>query len=353
MKVLHLPNNIASQISITVRALRDIGIEARGLVKTNHPIQSELAIENLPYVNPNRYSFKYFVDKIYYCHKLRSALKWADVVHWHFVPGILPRNLDLKYIKFLKKARIVEFWGSDIRIQEIACRDNPYITKAYERGEMPPGPKEGSIARQSSFAQCGFECLIPCPELLPYLQRNLFSSPYISRARLILSDFEPSFPVQDKSRPLIVHCPSNKGIKGTQAVLRLIEELKASHDFEFKLIHDMPRDEALSIIRNCDIMLDQFVLGHHGLVALEAMALGKPTICYLKPSMVSEYPDLPIVNANQENLKEVVKDLLEDGPRRYEIGLRSRAYVEKYHDAHKIAIELVNIYQELLEKVKH
>ena len=103
MRVLHLPLNIASQISITVSALRDIGIEARGLVIKNYPIQSELAIESLPYVNPNRYSMKYIVDKISYCHKFSSALKWADVVHWHGVPGVLPRNLDLKYIKFLKK----------------------------------------------------------------------------------------------------------------------------------------------------------------------------------------------------------------------------------------------------------
>ena len=119
------------------------------------------------------------------------------------------------------------------------------------------------------------------------------------------------------------------------------------------MIHGVEHSKVLEIVRDCDIMLDQFVLGAHGVAALEAMAFGKPTLCYIKPSFVGRYPnDLPIINANQENLTEVLAGLLEDGQKRYEIGCRSRAYVEKYHDAHKIARDLVVIYQDLLEKVR-
>jgi len=41
VRVLHLPVNIASFASHTVRGLRNIGVDARGLVLVNAPVQSE------------------------------------------------------------------------------------------------------------------------------------------------------------------------------------------------------------------------------------------------------------------------------------------------------------------------
>lgn len=353
MKVLHLPYNIASQISVTVRALRDIGIDARGLVTNNALIQNARDVEILPTIKESRYSIRGILHRIPVWRSVLSAIKWADVVHWHFT-NALWWSCDLRYAKRLGKARIVEFWGSDIRIPEIASADNPYMARMYdENPRMALGAAERSRCVQARFSRYGFECLNPGFELKSYIQEDIFPSPYRSRARLILSDFQPRYPDPHKRRPLIVHAPSSKVIKGTDAVLRAIEELKSKYEFDFQLIHGFEHCESLEIVQNCDIMLDQFVIGAHGLLSLEAMAFGKPVVCYIKPSLVSKYPDdLPIVNANQENLAGVVKNLLEDGRRRHEIGRRSRAYVEKYHDAHKIARELVAIYEELLGKVR-
>ena len=352
MKVLHLPVNIASQISVTIRALRDIGVDARGLVFDNYPIQDHRSIETLPAVKSSRYSVHGILSRARCWYPILAAIKRADVIHWHFGSRAMPMNLDLQYMKFLNKARIVEFWGSDIRIPEIASSDNPYIRRMYEENLEPWMSDSHSHGVQSRFARFGFECLIPCVELLSYIQKGIFQAPYKTKARLILSDFQPNYPDPYKRRPLIVHAPSKKTVKGTDAVLHTIEQLRTKYEFDFQLIHDVKHSKAMDTVRICDIMLDQFVIGAHGIAALEAMAFGKPTVCYIKPSLVPKYPaDLPIVNANQENLAEVIKDLLKDGQRRYEIGRRSRAYVEKYHDAHKIARQLVAIYQELLQKM--
>jgi hypothetical protein len=352
VKVLHLPSNIASQNSITVRALRDIGIDARGLIITSRLIRDNQGLEVLPYVNAPMKSLPGILRRIPIWRSVLAAIKWADVVHWHFNSHVMPKDLDLRYAKLLNKARIVEFWGSDIRIPEIASSDNPYIRRMYEENLEPWMSDGHSREEQSRFARFGFECLVPGVELLSYIQRNKFPSPYRTMARLILSDFQVNYPDPHKSKPLIVHAPSKKTVKGTDAVLRAIEQLKSKYEFDFQLIHDVEHSKAMDIIRICDIMLDQFVIGAHGMVALEAMAFGKPTVCYIKSSLSPKYPDLPIVNANQENLAEVIGSLLANGQRRYEIGLRSRAYVEKYHDAHKIARQLVAIYEELLEKVR-
>jgi hypothetical protein len=353
VKVLHLPVNIASQISVTVRALRDIGVDARGLVITNSPIQDFRGIEIPPLITYSRCSINGVLNRLSRWRFILGLLKWADVVHWHFDGSVLRGNLDLWYVSFLNKARIVEFWGSDIRIPDVASTENSYMARMYEENpHLAAGAGERSLRTQTRFARYGFECLLPDGELLPYIHKNLFPQPFMTRQRIMLSDYDPKYPDPNNCHPLIVHTPSHKGAKGTKFVLNAIDLLRSSYDFDFKLIHNVPRDEALSIVQDCDIMLDQFVVGSHGLASLEAMAFGKPTVCYIKPSLIPRYPDdFPIINANQDNLAEVLGGLLKDGQKRYEIGRRSRVYVEKYHDAHRIARDLVNIYQKLLEKV--
>ncbi len=255
-------------------------------------------------------------------------------------------------MRLLNKPGVAEFWGSDIRIPEVEAADNPYYARlgaAYEYHSMESYAKSRGV--QTKFAGAGLDCLICCNSLRPHLQPDLFSTVYFARQRIWLPEFELNLPDPARTRPVIVHSPSAPNAKGTPTVLAAIDSLRGRFDFEFRLIQGMPRRQALEMVRDADIFLDQFVLGGYGLAALEAMALGKPTLCYIKPSMAAQYPaDLPIVNATQERLTDVIAGLLADGVRRREIGLRSRAYVEKYHDAIKIAGELKGIYEDLLRR---
>jgi hypothetical protein len=123
---------------------------------------------------------------------------------------VIPKSLDLRYIKFLNKTRIVEFWGSDIRIPEIASADNLYIAKMYEENPaLALGAAEKSRRKQETFARYGFECLTGYI-LARHIQKDLFPQPFKIRQRIIISDYEPSYPDPCKRRPLIVHTPSNK-----------------------------------------------------------------------------------------------------------------------------------------------
>lgn len=354
MKVLHLPTNVASQISVTVRALRDIGVDARGLVLKNAATQDGRCIECYSKFSRRKYPIRGTIQRLKWRRAVLKAIHWADVVHWHCGSPTLRKDHDLRYVAMLDKTRIAEFWGSEIRVPEIASADNPYIARMYQsHPELARGKHKRSLNAQRRFARYGFECLVPDSEMASYIQKDIWSSPYKSRQRLITSEFETKYPNIGNSRPLLVHTPSNKAKKGTEVILKAIDQLKSKYEFDFQLIHGVEHSKAFEIMRNADIMIDEVVHGAYGLAALEAMAFGKPTLCYIKPSLVSQYPDdLPIINANQENLTEVLAGLLENGQMRHEIGRRSRAYVEKHHDAHKIAKELVAIYEELISKRK-
>jgi len=352
MRVLHLPTNIASQISMMVRAQRVIGLDARGLVINNQIIQTGTGVRNFNTVAPRGHPVCARIRSFQRWAAVASAIAWADVVHWHFDARTLRADLDLKLAATLGKARIVQFWGSDIRIPEIAVRDNPYLARLLT--EHPDDyliSYHRSRGVQERFARYGFACVVPGPELRAYVQPDLFPSPYRAEAVLDLAEFTPRYPDPAQRKPVVVHTPSNLSVKGTACVLAAVEQLKAEHNFEFRLIHNVPRAEALALTQDCDIMLDQFVIGSFGTAALEAMALGKPAVCYLTPSVAAALPtDAPYINANQENLAQVLGELLADGERRHEIGRRSRAYVEQHHDATVIARQLLAIYHELLAK---
>ena len=351
MRVLHLPNNIASQISVTVRALREIGVDARGLVCGTGPMQDPRGIEILIPMSRRRHPVRGALRTITSAPHLLRALSWADVVHWH-AGWALPLALEVKYAARLGKAGLIEFWGSEIRVPEIAGADNPYLAALYNRHPelRPPSGKPRTL--QAMFARQGFSCLIPGYELDAYVHRDLFPEFFRCACPLLLSEFDPAYPDPANARPLVVHSPSNQSRKGTEAVLHAVDELRQTEAFEFRLLHGVPRAEALAVVRGCDIFLDQFVYGAEGFACLEAMALGKPALCYIKPSLLPKYPpDLPIVVADPDNLTEVLRGLVRDGRRRHEIGRASRAYVEKHHDAHHVARELVAIYERLLHRV--
>lgn len=352
MKVLHLPVNIGSQMSITVRGLREIGVDARGLVRNNTLFQDAEGMETFVLESLTKHPIRGRVQRLSWWRAVLKAIRWADVIHWHFRSRALPASLDLKYIVHLNKPRVVEFWGTDIRIPEIASADNPYIAEMYAK-DPAKAEKVAKRSRkvQERFARHGFRCIIPAAEMEPYVFDDLFPQTYKSVARIIVSDFDPKYPDPQNERPVVMHYPSNKGYKGTEAIVAAVEQLKSEIDFEFRLVHGMERSQALKIVRECDVMIDEVISGDYGVAAMEAMALGKPTVGYIKPLVSSgRPPELPIVSATQESIRDVLKDLLTDGSRRHEIGRRSRAYVEKHHDAPKVAKDLVRIYEELIEE---
>jgi glycosyltransferase involved in cell wall biosynthesis len=355
MRVLHLPYNIASQISVTVRALRDIGVDARGLVLNGLSFQDADGVENysiqLPWHRRPLLSLK---QSVRWLNAFRAAVSWADVVHWHYTVTNMPCDLDLRAIALLKKPRVVEFWGTEIRDPALAGRDNPFLRKLAEEGSAYGISSDSSLDIQRRFSRRGFECLIPGPEMFDYLRPELFPAPHRTEASLLLSEFEPRFPDPGKRRPLVVHIPSRPEIKGTGHVLSAVEKLSRRVDFEFRLIQGMPHREVLAVMADSDIVLDQFIIGSYGTVTLEAMALGKPVLCYIKPSCYARLPasGIPVVNANPDDLESVLETLLMNGALRNETGRLGRSYVEEHHDAHKVARRLSGLYEDLVRRRK-
>lgn len=138
----------------------------------------------------------------------------------------------------------------------------------------------------------------------------------------------------------IFHAPNHLNIKGTGFVLQAIEELKKEgYSIELVYKRGVSNKEILETVAQADIVVEQLVMGWHGIFGLEAMASGKPVICNLRPDLLSLYEnagcilpgELPMITASPITIKRVLKDLLDHPESWQEIGQRGRAYVEKYH----------------------
>lgn len=177
----------------------------------------------------------------------------------------------------------------------------------------------------------------------PYFKKTVIIQQAIDTQKI-----KPHFPSPENKRPLIVHAPSNKNIKGTIYIEKALSNLKRKYDFDFLFLHNVRNDEVREALKKADIVVDQLILGAYGVLSVEAMAFGKPVVCYIRDDLLKKYPeDLPIINANPETIEDTLETLIKDPIMRFKIRMNSRKFAERYHDSKVVAEKLVALYRSL------
>lgn len=351
-KVLFGPGNIASIPDNTMFALNKIeNVEAWGIAEEKHHYltfrQRWKFLSPLTSIRKN--PFKRIYQEIRNKLILFQYIWWADVIVWNWDIGKYPA----KIIRLLGKRIYVEWLGSDIRIPELVMLENPQYKISWESGEYAykMESRERSLNIQKKFKSINAIPLL-CPEMSLFLDRSIFNSHQSTFQPINLESFNIFVPQINNHTPVLVHTPSNTGAKGTKYVRNSIEELRIKQlNFEYIEITGKTRLEALEAISKADIFIDQFVSGGYGMATCEALAMGKPVISYIMPSVKNIIPkECPIINSNVNELTDTLHNLIENAPLRNTIGIQSRQYIEKYHDADQIARELVRMFQEDLKK---
>lgn len=341
MKVIFLPNNTASLMSTMIPQLRKKGVDAIGFNFAPKVFQTKQNIHNFPDT---------FLGKLLFAFKFLYHLITADVVHWVYGSGSWSSRPLLFLVSVLKRKKFVEYCGTDVRSLEKLCSDVPSYDfekfSSYQKIQL--GTAASSLKTQKLFKTLGFIPMPNSPELIDYLIPEV-NRAYISVSRSIdLSAFTPGLINAKRKLPLVVHIPTNAEIKGTNSFLRAAEELEKEGKLQYKMIQNISREEALKVLSEADIVVDQLLIGEYGVLSMEAMALGKPVVCFIRPKLMSYYqtlePVLPIVNADSDTIKIVLSELCKDEDLRRALGNKGRDYVHSFHNAEKNADHLINIY---------
>ena len=151
---------------------------------------------------------------------------------------------------------------------------------------------------------------------------------------------QPAVP-RAPGRPLrILHAPNHRHIKGTDAVIASVDTLiRRGHAIELVLVEKRPNAEVLEEIARADLVVDQLIIGWYAMFALEAMALGKPVVCYIRPDLEALYrkagligPDeLPFLRADALSIETLLEEAACGVHDLAAIGRKGRRFVEHHH----------------------
>ena len=254
----------------------------------------------------------------------RQAVQWpaflrllpkTDVFHFYFGWTLVPRKATWPILKATRRKSVLHFLGSDIR------------------GKTPDELRYAGGADARIVGSYDALRWVPDAEVVP--------------PGLDLREYEAPQP-EERTRPIVLHAPSSRRRKGTEHVIEACEGL----DVELDIVEGLRHDEARRRYERADIVVDQLNAGWYGIFALEAMALSKPVLSYLRPEAVEETErelgvPVPIVRVTTKTLRERIAELAASPEERQRIGALSRAYVERVHDADKGADRLLEVYRSL------
>ena len=163
--------------------------------------------------------------------------------------------------------------------------------------------------------------------------------------------YRPRYPSELSESPIrIVHAANHRHFKGTHYLIDAVDRLRTEGlQIELELVEGIPNREALELYRAADIVFDQCLIGFHGYVAIEAMALGKPLIAYIrKPEKyLLDDEKCPIINCKPDQIGLVLRELTESRKRLHELGIAGRRYVEEYFSVEAFSQRLRRAYDEL------
>ncbi|WP_163527008.1 glycosyltransferase family 4 protein [Halobacillus ihumii] len=334
MRVLHI--SYGSPMIELCKALRSKGVQATSCHFDEHPFkfQPDLCLQLNQHPKQERETR---IEKF-----LRDSIPKYDIFHFHFGETFFPDKRDLDILRRAGKKMVVHHHGSDVRLLSAARKNNPYV---QVKPEWTEEKIYHNIAALSNYID---HAIVQDPELEGYIS-NLYKHTHVIPHTIDVHQFKPQYPEANQSSPLIVHAPTSRQIKGTEFLLKAVEELQHSGlSFRFKLVEGLSNDEAKNLFAQADIVIDQLRIGAYGYVSSEAMALGKPVICYIREDLVDKYPaGLPIVNANPDTIRSVLGNLIRNPRLRRNTGYEGRMYVIKNHMAEKVVERYIDIYNKL------
>ncbi|PYZ97562.1 hypothetical protein CR205_02910 [Alteribacter lacisalsi] len=327
MRILHAPTEIAGQMGQLCQGLSELGMQVKGY----NWFHSYLA-----YAGETTDTDAFELAKM-----IEEITAWADVFHFHNGNTLLPQLLDLPMLKASGKKRVMHHWGNDVRTVAKVKKHNNYM--------LPPSYySDSEIHRRLMLLKGVFDtCIIQDYEMMPYV-KSYYKHIHVLPLACTLSRFPERLPSAQETKPKIVHAPTNREFKGSSFVETAFKKLEQAEHFSFRTVEKMSHAAALKSYEEADIVVDQLLCGTYGMLSVEAMAMGKVVVAYIRPDVKAQLPKtLPIVNAKPETLAEVLRELIRDPELRHETGRKSRAFVKEHHDARIVAEKLRLIYGQL------
>lgn len=147
------------------------------------------------------------------------------------------------------------------------------------------------------------------------------------------------------------HYGGARDYKGTRAIKAAVDKLAAEGlPVRLLFVHDVPSSEVRYIQVQADIVVDQLNFGRYGANGRECMMLGRPVVGRIIRSEPQGVPTLsslnecPIVDATEDSIEVILRDLVMNPARRQALGQACREYAVKWHSSDALAERYEAVY---------
>lgn len=328
-RILIAGHEIGGQMQLLAEQMRKRGVEAHAAAFNTDFRKYKTDIR----IISGRFPFKRFLFFL-------KAIFYYDVFHFFWGVSLFDfwvfHGLDLPLLRLLKKKVIVHFRGTDIFNMDYY----EYLNRLALGEQVPPPPKSrhDQQVRINLWRKYANEIWVSTPDLKQLVPEGRIIPQVIDVAEC--KHYAKTSTIGHVFR--IGHAPSRRNTKGTAFLVDAVHALqKKGIPVELDLIEGELPHLVLERLSQCDVVVDQLLLGWYGKVTVEAMALGKPVLCYIDPDLMRYRPDLPIVNVTPATLTAALEKLIVDKGLRESIGSQSQAYAAQYHDVEKIVDDLL------------
>ncbi len=330
---------------------RMLGIQSNSMVFNTYYITSDFDI-NLKRVsdwlrkNHRRY-YQNFQRLVF-----ALALLRFDIFHYFYDHGILPSDREesgiskeeLRALHSCGKRLYTFAYGADVRTRARTlalgkfncCMHCPQPGKYCICDEAAAKTVMSDLSRYST-------AMVAMGDMVTYVP-DCINMPYWP------IDVNRLTPVPSSGAPLgrlrVAHAPNHAEFKGTAYLESAVQRLNSEGiTVELVRIQGRPNSAVIDLFASVDVVADQFIIGFHGYTAIEAMALGKPVLCYLSETgNVIAPEECPIINTNPDTLYDTLRECALGKYDLAEIGRRGRDYVERHYSLQAIAQRLGDLY---------
>ena len=288
----------------------------------------------------------------------RIVLAWAllrfDVFNYFYDRGLMVRegrygiNTEELQLLFDSGKRLYTYaYGADVRSQEITLKlGEPNICEACPQPGRYCICKTEDLNASLKRLDGRVTARIAMGDMVSYVPgcRNFHYWP------LDLKKFEAAEPLAFRRGDTlrVAHAPNHGYFKGTALLMDAIERLRREgQPIELVSVQGVRNKKVLELFKTSHLIADQFIAGFHGYTALEAMALARPVLCFLRnDEMMIDPATCPIINVRPEHIYDMLKKCLEGRIDLESLGKRGRAYIDRYYSIEAVAARLGRLYIE-------
>ena len=236
------------------------------------------------------------------------------------------------------------FHGSDLRLPSAHLArepDSPFHPNGY-----PQTARLEEIARQNRrlIEDTGLPVFVSTPDLLEDAPAARWLPVVVDPDR-----WRAAAPTAalTRRRPVVVHAPSNAGLKGSDLIGATLSRLDEEGLVEYRELSGVPSEEMPRHYGAADIVLDQFSLGIYGVAACEAMASGRLVVshvsAYVRDTVeAATGRRLPIVESTAADLEATLRAVVADPGAYREEAARGPEFVRDVHDGRMSSLVLAS-----------